>query len=68
MLHLISYSVHTHRLGVIVAGYLVDGTTKQWSRIGKISPQEPRIFRPVETEGLVAKPDDTIVVRCTMVC
>ncbi|XP_022796649.1 peptidylglycine alpha-hydroxylating monooxygenase-like [Stylophora pistillata] len=62
VLHPFDFRVHTHGIGTVVTGYRIrDG---KWTLIGKMDPQRPQAFYPVD--NLVdIKSGDTIAARCT---
>ncbi|XP_027253504.1 peptidyl-glycine alpha-amidating monooxygenase isoform X5 [Cricetulus griseus] len=60
-MHVFAYRVHTHRLGKVVSGYRV--RNKQWTLIGRQSPQLPQAFYPVEHPVDVTF-GDILAARC----
>ncbi|XP_051046820.1 peptidyl-glycine alpha-amidating monooxygenase isoform X4 [Phodopus roborovskii] len=60
-MHVFAYRVHTHHLGKVVSGYRV--RNKQWTLIGRQSPQLPQAFYPVEHPVDVTF-DDILAARC----
>ncbi|XP_055346332.1 probable peptidylglycine alpha-hydroxylating monooxygenase 1 [Paramacrobiotus metropolitanus] len=61
-LHPFAYRTHTHTLGRVVSGYVIqDG---KWQLLGKRDPQTPQMFYPVADDKLVIKPGDTLAARC----
>jgi hypothetical protein len=58
--------VHTHYIGKVVAGYIVDKTNSKWTLIGKKDPSLPQINED-QNDNLVVKGGDTLAVRCTFV-
>lgn len=62
-----AFRVHTHELGVRVAGYRVrkiDGN-EYWTLIGERDPLLPQMFYPVE-EPLIIKGGDSVAAVCKM--
>ncbi|XP_040608902.1 peptidyl-glycine alpha-amidating monooxygenase isoform X7 [Mesocricetus auratus] len=60
-MHVFAYRVHTHHLGKVVSGYRV--RNKQWTLIGRQSPQLPQAFYPVEHPVDVTF-GDILAARC----
>jgi peptidylglycine monooxygenase len=66
-----AYRAHTHKLGVVNSGYLVQndpivGDKEQtWTEIGRRSPQLPQMFYPV-SNNMTIKQGDIIASRCTI--
>lgn len=61
-----AFRTHTHALGRVVSGYKVtkgQNGRERWSLIGKMDPQLPQAFYPVEDEGLVIRGGDYIAAR-----
>nr|BAD98846.1 peptidylglycine a-hydroxylating monooxygenase [Dugesia japonica] len=63
VLHPFAYRVHTHSLGKLVSGYVVH--RKNWTEIGKKSPQEEQMFYPVKG-NVIIQPGDSLAARCVM--
>lgn len=62
VLHPFKFRVHTHGIGTVVVGYRIrDG---KWAQIGKMDPQRPQAFYPVDNL-LEIKSGDSIAARCT---
>jgi peptidylglycine monooxygenase len=52
--------------GKVVSGWKVTNG-KEWSLIGKRSPQQPQMFYPVEDPTMTLTKGDIMAARCTMV-
>lgn len=66
-MHMFSFRPHTHHLGLTVAGYRIQPTSKgnmNWTLIGKQDPQKPQMFYP--SNAVVVKKGDIMAARCTM--
>ncbi|XP_066599733.1 peptidylglycine alpha-hydroxylating monooxygenase [Prorops nasuta] len=59
-----AYRIHTHSLGKVVAGYVVqkNGT---WIELGKKDPMEPQMFYPTLHDTPITT-GDQVAARCTM--
>ena len=53
-------------LGKVVSGWKVSDN-KDWSLIGKRSPQLPQMFYPISDSELTLTKGDIVAARCTMV-
>ncbi|KAI2808094.1 hypothetical protein BLOT_006036 [Blomia tropicalis] len=60
-----AFRTHTHKLGLVVSGYLIDGNTEKWELIGKGDPQKPQMFYPIN-KSLKINQGDWVAARCTM--
>ena len=66
-LHPFSYRVHTHYIGKVTAGYIIDGETRSnWTLIGKEDPSRPQVNID-QKDNLVVNGGDILAVRCTFV-
>lgn len=62
VLHPFDFRVHTHGIGTVVTGYRI--RDRKWTLIGKMDPQRPQAFYPVD--NLVdIRSGDIIAARCT---
>ena len=70
IMHPFAYRVHTHKLGVNVAGYVVTEDPKtgddSWYLIGEQNPQLPQLFAPVQNSSIVIQPGDIVTSKCIM--
>ncbi|CAD6219995.1 GSCOCG00011539001-RA-CDS [Cotesia congregata] len=64
VLHPFAYRTHTHALGKVVSGYVVDKDNK-WIELGKRDPLTPQMFYPVHNNVTITK-GDILAARCTM--
>ncbi|GMR53697.1 hypothetical protein PMAYCL1PPCAC_23892, partial [Pristionchus mayeri] len=69
IMHPFAFRVHTHSLGVLAEGYLVQDKNgvDSWTLIGRRDPQLPQMFVPVSNTSLVIKKGDIVTARCIMV-
>lgn len=63
-IHPIAYRTHTHTLGKVVSGYVID-SNNDWIELGKRDPMTPQMFYPVHNKLAITK-GDTLAARCTM--
>nr|QPD99035.2 putative peptidyl-glycine alpha-hydroxylating monooxygenase [Tityus serrulatus] len=66
VLHPFAFRTHTHALGKVVSGYVIDRDSGKWKLIGKHDPLEPQMFYPVEDKRLIIQQGDVLAARCTM--
>ena len=64
-IHPIGFRAHTHDMGAVVSGYKVN--ENKWTLIGKIDPQRPQAYYPVENPDMVVNGGEYLAARCTMV-
>ncbi|XP_057336036.1 peptidylglycine alpha-hydroxylating monooxygenase [Microplitis mediator] len=64
VLHPFAYRTHTHSLGKVVAGYVID-RDNNWIELGKRDPLTPQMFYPIKNNVTITK-GDILAARCTM--
>lgn len=68
-LNLIRYRSHTHQLGQLASGFMIEGGTTNWQLLGKQIPRHTHHYYPLENNGsqnqiVRLEEGDIVAARC----